>query len=279
MLTLRRACAVYHDYISKASIFFGHFYHNSVTVGHFPCMAQPLCAKIRTVNERCILVAEDDAPIRQALADSLSSAGYDVLTAEDGRRALELLLTREIDLALLDVNMPQLNGFKLLKIMGKECPGTPSIIITAHGEERERIKGLELGADDYVVKPFSIAELLARVAAVLRRSPGRQRAAGTALPFPGGHLDPTTRRAVSNDGSTISLSEKEYDLFRYFLTHPNRVIAQEELLLRVWGISTGAAKTRTVPVTLTRLREKLGPTAAAHFENVRGRGYKWNEQA
>lgn len=231
------------------------------------------------MNERCILIAEDDAPIRQALADTLIGAGYVVLVAEDGRRALELLLTREVDLALLDVNLPCLTGFQLLKIMAKECPGIPSIILTAHGEEQERVRGLELGADDYVVKPFSIAELLARITAVLRRSPGRQRPAGTLLSFPGGTLDPTTRSATRSDSTPIPLSEKEFDLFRYFLTHPNRIIAQEELLLRVWGISTSPGKTRTVPVTLTRLREKLGTPAAACFENVRGRGYKWNERA
>lgn len=229
------------------------------------------------MNDRCILVAEDDTPIRQALTDTLTGAGYDVLAAEDGRRALELLLTREVDLALLDVNMPQLTGFQLLRIMSKECPGIPSIILTAHGEEQDRVKGLELGADDYVVKPFSIAELLARIAAVLRRSPGRQRAAGTTLLFPGGKLDPTTRSTTADDGTPITLSEKEFDLFRYFLTHPNRVIPQEELLLRVWGISAHPGKTRTVPVTLTRLREKIGSAAAACFENARGRGYKWND--
>ncbi len=223
-------------------------------------------------------MAEDDAPIRRALSDTLSGAGYAVLTAEDGRRALELLLTREVDLALLDVNMPGLTGYQLLKIMGKECPGIPSIILTAHGEEQERVKGLELGADDYVVKPFSIAELLARITAVLRRSPGRQRAAGATLHFPGGQLDPVTRTATRSDSSPIPLSEKELDLFRYFLTHPNRIISQDELLLRVWGLTT-PGKTRTVPVTLTRLKEKLPPDAAACFENVRGRGYKWNEHA
>ena len=234
---------------------------------------------IHQMNERCILVAEDDAPIRQALADTLTGAGYSVLTAEDGRRALELLLTREIDLALLDVNMPQLTGFQLLRIMERECPGIPSIILTAHGEENDRVKGLELGADDYVVKPFSIAELQARISAVLRRSAGRQRAAGSVLNFPGGSLDPSTRSIVASDGSAILLSEKEFDLFRYLLSHPNRLIPQEELLMRVWGISSGLGKTRTVPVTLTRLKEKIGPAAAACIENIRGRGYKWNEHA
>lgn len=242
-------------------------------------MAAAGYGRIGVMNDRCILVAEDDTPIRQALTDTLTGAGYDVLAAEDGRRALELLLTREVDLALLDVNMPQLTGFQLLRIMSKECPGIPSIILTAHGEEQERVKGLELGADDYVVKPFSIAELLARIAAVLRRSPGRQRAAGHTLHFPGGVLDPATRSVTSGSGAPIALSEKEFDLFRYFLAHPNRLLPQEELLLRVWGISTAPGKTRTVPVTITRLKEKIGPAAAACIENIRGRGYKWNEHA
>ncbi len=230
------------------------------------------------MNERCILVAEDDTPIRIALADTLQGAGYGVLTAADGQEALELLLTKPVDLVLLDVNMPRINGFKLLRIMEKECPGIPSIILTAHGEEKERIKGLELGADDYVVKPFSIAELQARITAVLRRSAGRPRTAIEALDFPGGKLDPHTRSVNRNDGCSIPLSEREYELFRYFLAHPDRIIPQEEMLLRIWGSHTRASQTRAVAVTLARLREKIGTEAAAHFENVRGRGYKWNSQ-
>lgn len=236
------------------------------------------CASVARVNNRCILVAEDDAPIRIALADTLQGAGYDVLAAADGQQALELLLSKPIDLALLDVNMPFINGFKLLRIMEKECPGIPSIILTAHGEEQERIKGLELGADDYVVKPFSIAELMARISAVLRRSAGRPRAAVEALRFPGGELDSHTRSVNREDGCTIPLSEREYELFRYFLAHPDRIIPQEEMLIRIWGSQSRANQTRAVAVTLARLREKIGPEAAAHFENVRGRGYKWNSQ-
>ncbi len=241
-----------------------------------PCCQGAARARILPMNERCILIAEDDAAIRLALADTLSGAGYAVLQAADGKEALGLLLTREIDLALLDVNMPGINGFKLLKIMSKECPGIPSIILTAHGEESERVRGLELGADDYVVKPFSIAELLARITAVLRRSPGRVLAASSPLCFPGGQLNASTRELVWEDGHHSTLSEKEFELFRYFLAHPGRLIPQEELLLRIWGSSARASQTRTVAVTLTRLKEKLGAEASARFENVRGRGYKWN---
>lgn len=228
------------------------------------------------MEERCILVAEDDASIRTALADVLASHGYAVLTAGDGAAALELLLSREIDLALLDVNMPKINGFKLLKIMAKECPGIPSIILTAHGEEQDRVRGLEYGADDYVVKPFSMAELLARISAVLRRSPGRRVAASAALAFPGGILNPATHHADMADGRHIPLREKEYALFHYLLSHPDRIIPQGELLLRVWGSKFGTEQTHTVAVTLTRLRDKIGPAASERIENVRGRGYKWN---
>lgn len=227
------------------------------------------------MDEKCILVAEDDAPIRIALLDVLQAQGYRTLAAADGAEALELMLTHEVDLALLDVNMPRINGFKLLKIMSRECPGIPSIILTAHGEEQERVKGLESGADDYVVKPFSTAELLARIAAVLRRSPGRPLRSHELMHFPGGALNPETHAADMEDGRSLALREKEYELFYYFLAHPNRVIPQEELLLRVWGSRARANETRTVAVTLTRLREKLGPEIAGRFENLRGRGYKW----
>lgn len=228
------------------------------------------------MKEKSILIAEDDASIRAVLADVLQGHGYGVIAAKDGAEALEMLLTREVDLALLDVNMPRINGFKLLKIMAKECPGIPSIILTAHGEEKDRVKGLESGADDYVVKPFSTAELLARIAAVLRRSPERPRHPREALPFPGGLLNPDSHSADMEGGESIPLREKEYELFHYFLAHPNRVIPQEELLLRVWGSKSRAGETRTVAVTLTRLRDKLGPQVAQRFENIRGRGYKWN---
>lgn len=228
------------------------------------------------MNERCILVAEDDASIRTALADVLEAHGYAVLSAADGAEALELLLTGGVDLALLDVNMPKLSGFNLLKIMAKECPGIPSIILTAHGEEQDRVRGLESGADDYVVKPFSTAELLARIAAVLRRSPARSAPSAESLTFPGGRLNAETRTAEMDGGLSIALRDKEYELFHYFLSHPGRIIPQEELLLRVWGSRSRASETRTVAVTLTRLREKLGSSLSSRFENIRGRGYRWN---
>ena len=231
------------------------------------------------MSKRRILVAEDDESIRKALIDTLEGAGYEVAPAADGKAALEILLTKEIDLALLDVNMPHISGFKLLKVMAGECPGVPSIILTAHGEEKDRVKGLTLGADDYVVKPFSIAELLARIAAVLRRSIGRKHSVSNDLAFPGGRLNTDMRNIISDDGTEIALTDKEFELFRYFLTHPGRVISQEELLLRIWGNNASSTQTRIVPVTLTRLKEKTGVKAAACFANVRGHGYIWKDNA
>lgn len=228
------------------------------------------------MNNRCILIAEDDVSIRQALADALTGTGYTVHEAGDGRKALEILFTQHIDLALLDVNMPEADGFKVLAIMEKECPGIPAIMLTARGEETDRIKGLQLGADDYVVKPFSILELMARITAVLRRSPERPKM--PAVPsFPGGTIDPSARTVIFDDGRTVALSEKEFDLLVYFLRHPNRIIAQEELLIRVWGKTAKPSQTRTIPVTLARLREKLGSESALTrgFENMRGIGYSW----
>ncbi len=228
------------------------------------------------MSERFILVAEDDAAIRCALVDALRASGYTVLEATDGQQALELLLVEGIDLALMDVNMPHRDGFSLLKIIQRECPGVPSILLTARGEEHERVKGLTLGADDYVLKPFSMVELLARISAVLRRYPARKLRATTNLSFTGGHLQPDDKKVIFDDGRNIELSIREIELFRYFLMHPNRTIPQEELLLRIWNSDAASSQTRTVAVNLTRLKEKLGPELAAQFENVRGRGYRFN---
>ncbi len=229
--------------------------------------------------ERTILVAEDDEAIREIVCDALRSKDYRVLEAEDGRKAFELLLREPVDLALLDVNMPEIDGFQLLKLIEKECTGIPSIMVTARGEEPDRIKGLERGADDYITKPFSIAELLARVNAVLRRYPRREVSMRATLTFPGGELRGDERLLFFDDGSTEKISEKEFDLLRYFLSHPDRIISQEELLVRIWGSNSLSSQTRTVAVTLTRLKEKLRPAAAQHIENIRGRGYIWKKPA
>lgn len=228
------------------------------------------------MSEQVILIAEDETNIRQAVAESLRASGYAVLEAENGRQALELLLSQTVDIALLDVNMPEVNGFKVLEIMRKEYIGIPAIMLTARGEEADRIRGLDLGADDYVVKPFSIKELIARVQAVLRRSPARP-VLLSEIKIPGGTLDSNTRSIQFDDGHSISLSAKESELLMYLARHPGRVISHDELLQRIWGVDTRAVETRTLQVTMARLRERLGsesPTANA-LETLRGKGYRW----
>ncbi len=229
--------------------------------------------------DRTILVAEDDDAIREIVCDALRAKDYHVIEAADGREAFEQLLRQPVDLALLDINMPEIDGFQLLQLIERECTGTPTIMVSARGEEPDRVKGLEGGADDYITKPFSIAELTARVNAVLRRYPHREVTLRATLCFPGGALAGEARQLQFDDGSTEKLSDKEFELLRYLLTHPDRIISQEELLVRIWGSQTRASQTRTVAVTLARLKEKIRPAAAALIENVRGRGYIWKKQS
>lgn len=236
-------------------------------------------AILSEMKGRTILIAEDDASIRRALVDALTLDEYNTIEVEDGYRALEVLLTGEIDLLLLDLNLPKVNGFHVLSTLAKECPGIPTVILSSRGEETDRINGLKLGADDYIVKPFSIGELLARIQAVLRRSPERPKHPSETH-FPEGELNPQTRSLNFRDGRTVQLTEKECDLFLYFLRHPDRIISQDELLVRLWESRSRASETRIVAVTLARLKEKLGSESVSvqHFENIRGKGYRWNSQ-
>ena len=146
-----------------------------------------------------ILIAEDDDSIRHALTDVLTASGYEVLALEEGLAAIHAVRERNFDLALLDVAMPGADGFQVLQVMSEERPGTPVIMLTARGEEEDRVQGLKLGADDYIVKPFSIRELLARIEAVLRRSPERPRQLRE-IRIPGATLDSANRLITFKDG-------------------------------------------------------------------------------
>lgn len=152
-----------------------------------------------------ILVAEDDDSIRHALTDVLTASGYEVLAAEEGLAAIRAVRERNFDLALLDVAMPGADGFQVLQVMSEERPGTPVIMLTARGEEEDRVQGLKLGADDYIVKPFSIRELIARIEAVLRRSPERPRQIRE-ITIPGAVLDSANRMLTFEDGKTATLT-------------------------------------------------------------------------
>jgi len=221
-----------------------------------------------------VLVIEDDSAIRRGVTDALRFSGYEVLAGADGASGLELALRSHYDLLLLDLVLPGLGGFEILKALRDQRPGIPVIVLTACGEEADRVTGLNLGADDYVVKPFSMKELLARVEAVLRRSPERPRAV-TRWTFPGGLADLERREARFDDGTRIELSERETELIAYLARHCGRAVSRDELLRRVWQIEPRHTETRTIDVHIANLRAKLRDSGETPHVllTVRGKGY------
>jgi two-component system alkaline phosphatase synthesis response regulator PhoP len=221
-----------------------------------------------------ILTIEDDPAIRRGIIDALRFAGYQTLEAARGDTGLEMALSREFDLLLLDLVLPGRDGLEILREVRRLRPTLPIVILTARGEEADRVRGLNDGADDYVVKPFSVKELLARVEAVLRRSPQRPTDIGP-IAIPGGRIDPARREIQFDDGQRAELSERELELVRYLASHCGRAVAREELLANVWRISPKGVTTRTIDMHIARLREKLrdDPGQPAVLLTVRGKGY------
>lgn len=223
---------------------------------------------------RRVLVVEDDEAIRLGLVDALAGAGYEVFEAPDGPTGLERALADGVDLVVLDLMLPGLGGLEVLEQVRPVRPGLPIIILTALGAEDDRVKGLKLGADDYVVKPFSLRELLARVAAVLRRGPSRP-ADTPQFRIPGGLADSERNEVRFDDGRTSALSEREMQLLRHFAANPGRTLSRDEILLHVWQVRPEGIETRTIDMHVARLREKLaGPGGGEGvLKTVRGKGY------
>ncbi|MDX2146631.1 MAG: response regulator transcription factor [Planctomycetota bacterium] len=223
---------------------------------------------------RLVLVVEDDAAIRRGLCDALKFSGYAVLEASDGQAGLDLALTREVDIILLDILMPKLDGMTVLRELRRAALAAPVIFLTAKGLEEDRVRGLRSGADDYVVKPFSAQEVIARVEAVLRRSAERPKRIRR-LSVAGLVIDFERREATHSDGRTIVLPEIEAQVLEYLASHPGRAIARDELLQRVWGLDPRGVQTRTVDMAVARLREHLGddPASPRVIVTVRGKGY------
>ncbi len=217
-----------------------------------------------------ILVVEDDPAIRTGLVDALTGAGYEPAEAADGPEGLRRALAEPLDLILLDLMLPGLDGLELLREVRRCRAEMPVIILTARGREGDRVAGLKLGADDYVVKPFSVRELLARVQAVLRRSPERPLAV-TEVKLPGGVIDLVRGEGRFDDGRTCRLSGRELELLRFFAARPGRCVSRDEILLRVWQVDPKGIETRTVDMHVARLREKLARPEL--LLTVRGKGY------
>ncbi len=223
-----------------------------------------------------ILVIEDDSAIRRGVTDALRFAGHEVLEASEGVAGMDLALRARFDLVLLDLVLPNHSGFDILRALGEHRSGMPVIVLSARGEEADRVKGLRLGADDYVVKPFSVRELLARVEAVLRRSPERPRSVNGAVAFPGGVADLERRELRYGDGGgRAELSEREAALIGYLAAHRGRAVSREELLRRVWHVEPRRMETRTIDMHVAHLRAKLRDDGSApkFLLTVRGRGY------
>ncbi len=221
-----------------------------------------------------ILVIEDDGAIRRGLVDALEFTGYEVLQAADGNEGIKLGLRASYDLLLLDLILPGPSGFEILQQVREARPTVPVIILTARGEEADRVRGLRVGADDYVVKPFSVRELLARVEAVLRRSPERP-ARLRSVALLDGVADLSRREVRYQDGQRAELSEREVELLRYLASNAGRAISRDEILQRVWRLDPRRLETRTIDMHIASLREKLRDDAGAPkvLLTVRGKGY------
>ncbi len=223
---------------------------------------------------RRILVVEDDGAIRQGVVDALESEGYDTLEAGRGDTGLDLALESAVDLILLDLVLPKKGGLEILEEVRSARPGVPIIILSARGEEADRVAGLRFGADDYVVKPFSVQELLARIEAVLRRS--AERTVGTSkISLPGMVADFDRREIRFEDESRVDLSEREANTLRYLAEHAGRAISRDELITHVWQLDPHGLQTRAIDMQIARLREKLRDDSANPklIRTIRGKGY------
>jgi len=226
-----------------------------------------------------ILVVEDDPAILETVSYNLRREGHEVVTATDGQAGLRLARESDPDLIVLDLMLPRMSGIDVCRVVRAER-AVPIIMLTARDEEADKLVGLEAGADDYITKPFSMRELMARVHAQLRRDRLSRTAAapsagGVTLTAGAITLD-TVAHEVRRDGAVVSLRPKEFDLLEYLMRHPGQALSREQILEGVWGYSY-PGETRTVDVHIRWLREKLEaePAQPEHITTVRGLGYKF----
>ena len=221
-----------------------------------------------------ILIVEDEPNMVAGLRDNFEYEGYEVITATDGVAGLERALNEAPDLVVLDVMMPRMSGLEVCKQLKSKRPSIPIIMLTARGQEVDKVVGLELGADDYVTKPFSIRELLARVKAVLRRA---QTVPKEQERYSFGDVEVNLRSCqVSRKGKALDFSSKEFELLKYFLCHPGEALSRDRLLEEVWGYES-LSSTRTVDAHIVRLRQKIEPNPEdpRFILTVHGTGYKF----
>jgi two-component system alkaline phosphatase synthesis response regulator PhoP len=226
---------------------------------------------------RRILLIEDNRDLAFGLRNNLEIEGYEVETAENGRAGLEAFARTNPDLVILDLMLPELDGFRVLRSLRQEGHVTPILLLTAKGEEADKVRGLRMGADDYVTKPFGLLELLARVEALLRRTRPAPNATGDVIGvqrFGDIEVDPAAR-AVSRASQNVELAPKEFDLLLALLRARGAVVSRLQLMREVWGYSA-AVVSRTVDTHIAELRRKLeeNPSAPRHIITVRKTGYR-----
>ena len=221
-----------------------------------------------------ILIVEDEPAMVAGLRDNFEYEGYEVISAEDGVSGLERALNDNPDLVVLDVMMPRMSGLDVCKQLKAKKPSVPIIMLTARGQEIDKVVGLELGADDYVTKPFSVRELMARVKAVLRRV-SAPAAAPDVYRFSDVEVNIRSNE-VKRDGHVVDLSAKEFALLAYFIAHPVETLSRDRLLDAVWGYEN-YPNTRTVDTHIVHLRQKLepNPEEPRFILTVHGSGYKF----
>ncbi len=225
------------------------------------------------MSEGRVLVVDDEAIVRDVLTRYLEREGFRVDVAEDGEVALELAARSRPDIVVLDLMLPKVDGLEVFRRL-RDVGDVPVVMLTAKGEEVDRLVGLELGADDYVSKPFSPREVVARIRAILRR---RERTANDGAPFVVGRLEiDRGRREVRRDASPVHLTRKEYDLLELLASHPGRTFSRTDLLEKVWDFAWDGDSS-TVTVHIRRLREKIedDPSEPRHLVTVWGVGYRF----
>ncbi|MFO0826058.1 MAG: response regulator transcription factor [Gemmataceae bacterium] len=223
------------------------------------------------------MVVEDEPAIRRGVSDTLRLSGYEVTEAPDGAVGLREAEAAGVDLVLLDIMLPKRDGLEVLSELRRTNPTRPVVLLTARGSEDDRVRGLKMGADDYVVKPFSAKELLARVEAILRRTM-KPTAEVNLVNVGAGTIDLNRREIRWPDGGRSDLSETEAALLKYLVSNKERAVSREELLSRVWGIGTAGLETRAVDMHVARLRAKLktpngGDDQPEAIVTVRAHGY------
>ena len=226
-------------------------------------------------RKKTVLIVEDEKSIVDILRFNLEKDDYAVETAYDGETGLRLAVEKNPDLVLLDLMLPKMNGFDVCRRLREKGSNVPIIILTAREEEGDKVQGLELGADDYITKPFSMRELLARVKANIRRTAMGQPAAGAAMSAGGGLTINTESYRVSKNNRPIDLTQREYELLTFLASHPGKVYSRTDLMEQVWNYGYVGDDVRTVDVTVRRLREKIedDPASPALILTRRGVGY------